>query len=372
MPNSKGLTALEDQVQRAGMCVACGACAGLCPYLSPHRDRVVKLDNCTLESGRCFAYCPRTETDLDSLQRAVHGSVTPGSPMGRVRRVVHARAADDDVRRAGQTGGLVTALTLYALETGAVDRMILTGREDSQAPAGRLAGNREEVLACAGSGYVSGPTLATFNSVPTDDSNRMGIVVLPCQAIALAKMKTSDLEPKPPLDRLGLVIGLFCTWALGWEGLMDWLGKRTGGRKVTSLDITPPPERLLKVGLDDETMDVPLDEIRQFIRPGCAVCPDMTAEMADLSVGTVEGRPGWNTVVIRSARAEALFNAAEQSGALEVSEPDEGSTAALQTAARLKKRRALDALAGSGQEDGGYLKPSLASVEAAAGRGEKQ
>jgi len=45
--------------------------------------------------------------------------------------------------------------------------------------------------------------------------------------------------------------------------------------------------------------------------------PGHDSELSDLSVGTVEGEEGWNTVIVRTARGEDLLNRAESKGALE-------------------------------------------------------
>jgi len=69
--DNRGLKALEQKVLGSDLCAACGPVFSLCPYLSSHKGRVVKLDNCNLEEGRCFAYCPRTEVDLDKVYRKI-------------------------------------------------------------------------------------------------------------------------------------------------------------------------------------------------------------------------------------------------------------------------------------------------------------
>jgi coenzyme F420-reducing hydrogenase beta subunit len=40
----------------------------------------------------------------------------------------------------------------------------------------------------------------------------------------------------------------------------------------------------------------------------------MTAEFSDLSVGAVEGIPGWNTVIVRTAKGQELLEGARKAG----------------------------------------------------------
>jgi coenzyme F420 hydrogenase subunit beta len=66
----------------------------------------------------------------------------------------------------------------------------------------------------------------------------------------------------------------------------------------------------------------------------------MTAELADLSVGTVEGLAGWSTVLVRSARGQELLDRAR--GALEIEALADDYVPKLALASRQKKRRALE------------------------------
>ncbi len=164
-----------------------------------------------------------------------------------------------------------------------------------------------------------------------------------------------ELDPAKTIDRVGLTVGLFCTWALAYEPFSEFLWERFPATPITGMDITPPPERLLKIKTPEGEQDIPLDEIREFIRPGCGVCLDMTAETADISVGTVEGRPGWNTVIIRTDRGRAAWDRALETGALETRPLEPERAAHLEEASLLKKARAVKALRDRGDLKDCYL-----------------
>lgn len=358
MPEHKALERLRERVLDGALCAACGACGALCPYLRFFEGRVVKLDPCDRMEGRCWAYCPRTEVDLDAIHRRLFGCGYEDVELGLVRRVLMARAADPKAREKAQTGGAVSALMGVALDEGIVNAAVLTRRDEKQAAQGCVVRSREAVLSCAGSSYVSGPTLEALNKGDFGENERIGLVGTPCQVLALAKMRVSELEKRTPIDQVAVVIGLFCTWALSHAPFMAFLSERVNASRVRKLDITPPPERLLKVQTDAGTLDIPLDEVRPFIRPTCGICADMTAELADVSVGTVEGLEGWNTVIVRSEGGEALLETAEGKGALETRPLPEANLAHLKEASLLKKKRALAALEKRGEPEEGYLKLS--------------
>jgi coenzyme F420 hydrogenase subunit beta len=352
---NKGLKGLEEKVISQDLCAACGACLSLCPYLRSWKGRVVKLDNCNLEEGRCFAYCPRSDVDLDEIYQKILGKSYEEIEMGPARKIMMARTRDRQITKKAQTGGVVSALFDFALKEGIIQSGILTPRDGNLLPQGKIIKSRREILSCAGSSYVSGPTLEALNRGPWKGKERIGIVGLPCQVLALARMKASKLDKRTPIDRVDLVIGLFCTWALDYKPFMAFLNTRVNGLPIKKLNITPPPERILEVAAGNKLVRIPVDDIRSFIRPACRVCMDMTAELSDISVGTVEGKEGWNTVIVRTAMGEGLLKRAKKAGIIETRPLPKENLNHLIEASLLKKRRALDALKERGGIEKGYL-----------------
>ena len=53
--------------------------------------------------------------------------------------------------------------------------------------------------------------------------------------------------------------------------------------------------------------------------PTCGYCFDMTSEFADISVGSVEGLEGWNTVIIRTENGAELMDMAKAKGKVDTS-----------------------------------------------------
>jgi coenzyme F420 hydrogenase subunit beta len=316
------------------------------------------MHDCDLASGRCYAYCPRTEVDWETLQSGIFGKEYRDIEIGTARQLLMGRAIDRAWEGKVQNGGVVSALTDLAIREGLIHSAILTRRDADFLPQGKQVSRREEIMACSGSGYVSGPTLAALNQGNWPEDKALGIIGLPCQVLALAKMRLSTLEARTPIHQIALVIGLFCTWALDYKPFTRFLRQRFEGLPVEKLDITPPPERLLRVWVGGGRREISLDEIKPFVRPACRVCPDMTSEFADLSVGTVEGLDGWNTVIVRTDRGEALVDLAQKKNTLETRPLPRESIEHLREASLLKKQRALEGLQAPEGAGRGYLKLS--------------
>lgn len=355
MDQDRGLKALESLVLGRGLCTMCGACARMCPYLETFNGRIVKLHECDLQEGRCFAHCPRTALDLAALNRNRFGSEEVPLELGFQKRVLMGRGLDPGLRGKAQTGGTVSSLVALALEEGLVDAAVLTQRGKDLLPAGRIVSRREEVLECAGSSYVASPSLAALNKGPWQGHERIALVGVPCQIWALEKMRLCELNQDAPARKVVLSIGLFCTWALSYTPFVSFLRRKFPSEVVEAMDITPPPERILRIRTSSGSRDVPVEEIRPFVQPACTVCADMTSELADLSVGTVEGEPGWNTLIIRTSAGESILDRALARGVLEVKDLPAPNAQHLAKASMLKKRRALEAIKQMEDGKGGYL-----------------
>jgi len=142
-------------------------------------------------------------------------------------------------------------------------------------------------------------------------------------------------------DPVSLVVGLFCTWAVDTRDLISELSKRLDIQKIQKMDIPPPPAEVLVLETMGERIQIPLAEIRLLVSPGCLICPDMTSEWADISVGVLEGAPEWNTLIIRTELGQELVNKATKANWLITGNMPKENLAHLKLAAMNKKKRAL-------------------------------
>ena len=338
----KGPLDLEKEVIKADLCTLCGACVGLCPYFRTYKGRVVLIDHCNLSRGRCYAFCPRTPSNLEEVNQITFGAPYPGDALGTHRQVVIAKSKDKAILAKGQYGGVTSTLVAMAVRKKMLDAAVLTKREKELLSSGTLVRNKKEILACAGSNYVASPTLEAFNKNAQNSWKNMAVVGVPCQVMALGKMRLNPLEDKNHIEKLGLVIGLFCTWELSYKEFFNFLKKDIPVEKIGKMDIPPPPANIFQVELPQGMKSISLDHVRKFVRPTCTVCLDMTAEFSDLSIGAVEGISGWNTVIVRTAKGQELVEEARRSGVIEVADMPRANLKHLKEAALLKKKRALE------------------------------
>lgn len=334
-----GQTQLLEDVREKDLCVGCGACVGLCPYFTSYRGKTAMLFPCDRETGRCFAFCPKTEVDYDELYSARFGEKYAKTPLGPYQEIIKAKAGDKLKKSAFQCGGAVTALVACALENKIINAAVLTDRKNMM-PAPILAKTIDEALDCAGSKYMASPTISLVNQAANNGIINLGVVATPCQALALALMRANPTEIPDFSDPTSLVIGLFCTWALDARKLEALVAEKIG-KPVKRMDIPPPPSEILVVETDEGIEEIPLSFVRPIIPAGCSICPDMTSELADVSVGVVEGEEDANTLIIRTEKGADLIKKAISDGFLETSQIDPKKIEHLMVAATNKRKRAL-------------------------------
>ena len=360
----KGHRELVEEVIGAGLCIYCGACADACPYLIASRGRIVVLDNCDRSEGQCYQFCPRTLTDMDALAQKIFGQPFGTSEFGFASELLLARSTDKQIRERGQDGGVVTALLCLGLEAGIIDAALAARMNEDRTPHGFVARTKEQLLECSGTSYEPCPTLQTLNQLPDDSNENLGIVSLPCHAEAIAKMKTYSTRNRVSIENVKLVIGLFCGWTLA-EGFHQFMQQRFDLPNVVKFDIPHHPGHTFDAFYEDGgKKEIELENIRNFINPACAFCWDMTAEFADVSVGSGRAKyRGWNTLIVRTKAGAEIVALAKERGLLETQPLPEENVANLKRASVNKKKRAVRELRTKYDGHLGYLGLSQAIAQ---------
>jgi coenzyme F420 hydrogenase subunit beta len=341
MEHLHGLDELNRTVIGKGLCAACGACVAGCPYITGFRGKTVVLDRCTVATGRCFQYCPMTTFDPEAVSMSVFGLPASGEALGHYEQALASRATDSSIAALGQGGGTVTTLMLTALDKGIIDAAVLAGAPAGEEfPRGIVASSAAEIAACAGSRYVGSHSLAALRQALDQGYERIGVIALPCQVRSLRKMALYDLKNENLKERIALVVGLFCNWAFSSREFNSFLSGRFDVKTIKKFHIPPPPAGVIEVQAAGDVLSIPLDEVRPLIQEACRICPDMTSEFADVSVGMYEGRPGWNTLLVRTHRGRSLVEKAVAEARIELDEFPASNLDHLGAASLQKRQRA--------------------------------
>jgi coenzyme F420 hydrogenase subunit beta len=261
----------------------------------------------------------------------------PDESFGVYRRVVLAQACDKNTLEICQDGGVVTAILTFGLKNGMIEGAAVSGVSGDRPfyPVPRLATNAQEILECAGTRYTYSPNLLAYQEGIKQKKKGLALVGTPCQIHAIRSIQGAHLTRY--VNPLRLTIGLMCTEAFTYEGLMEdqiQMGLGIDLRDIKKINIKGQVLVTTKAG---EVKTIPLKEAKKYARKSCLSCPDFSAELADISVGGL-GLEGWTACVIRSEAGESLFKAAEGAGALRT-KPIEEEARAYDLLVKLSKKK---------------------------------
>jgi coenzyme F420 hydrogenase subunit beta len=348
---------LYEEVVTSGLCTGCSACVVVCPYdvlgyddgdgrYKPfHVDADGGTDNCThgvKGCTLCTRACPRFRTWEPEIEQHLFGRArTDDEVSGIARHTILARATDPEVLGAGQDGGFVSALLIWALEHDVVDAALVSALEGDGSTwkaVPTVARNRTDVLATAGSRYTYSANPMAYAEAIESGAERIALVGMGCQASAPPVM--SARKAGKVARRFSLSIGLLCSKTFDDAIFPELFEARYGlaRQDIAKMNI----KGVFQIWTHDGGYhEVPLKEAHEFTRQGCLSCPDFAAEHADIATGGIGAFNDWTLTVIRTERGHELFDAMVAGGAVEVrpADDDPGAVALLHRLSRVSRRR---------------------------------
>ncbi|THD82308.1 coenzyme F420 hydrogenase [Aliigemmobacter aestuarii] len=328
-------------VQR-NLCTGCGACAGLFPQsihmiedpVHGRRPMVKATPEGHRAAQSAARLCAGTGADFGALPRrdAIDRA------WGPVLAVWQGHAMDPEIRHRGSSGGAVTALALFALQSGLAKGVahIAAQKDDPRRNAAVISRSREGLLRGAGSRYAQASPAEALGEIAAG-AEPVAFIGKPCDVATVNRATAADaaLAAKIPLtiaifcagapnlratDRLLATLGMpegAMPTALryrgeGWPGLMQARWRDASGTEITSPGITYAKG---------------WGEILQANRRWrCRICTDHTGAFADISVGDPwheapkgEAQAGRSLIVARTPRGLRLIRDAVAAGVLEAS-----------------------------------------------------
>jgi len=336
---------LGKNVVNAGKCVGCSTCVVVCPfncleYVGGEPNLVRECKIC----GICAQACPSYDWAWSKVENFVFGRERKADEdFGVYRKLVVAQAKDSNILKVCQDGGVVTALLLFALESGLIDGAVVSGlsQEKPFNPVPTLALTREDILKSAGTKYSYSPNIQALAEGVKQKKSNLAFVGTPCQIHAIRKMQMAGLKRYTAPVRF--LIGLMCSECFYYEGLMqkhiqEKLGINLNGIKKMNI------KGKMLVTTEKGVQAIPLAEVKQYARGSCRFCDDFSSELADISAGGL-GLDKWTFTIIRTENGEELFSRAEKAGILNVRAVEEEANALnLLTKLSRKKRETSKAL----------------------------
>ncbi|ADP77830.1 coenzyme F420-reducing hydrogenase, beta subunit [Methanothermus fervidus DSM 2088] len=263
--------------------------------------------------------------------------------LGKYVEAVAAKCKDKEIQKVSQDGGVVSGLLIYALEEGIIEGAVVSKVTDEPwKPQPHIATTRDEILAAAGTKYTMCPNVWMIKEATRQYGiEKLGIVGVPCQIGAVRKMQTYPFGARFVPDKIKLIVGIYCMENFPYSSLETFVSEKMN----LSLDIVDK----MDIGKGkfwaytvDETATIPLKETHGYEQSSCKVCNDYTAELADISTGSVGTPDGWSTVLTRTKFGDKLFKEAVEVGMFETKPIEEvkPGLGLLKKLAKQKKERA--------------------------------
>lgn len=325
-----------EEVVENGLCIGCGLCEAIAG-----RERI-RMEMSPAGQMRPAFLAPLDAETQARIVRACPGVLIDGAPpdpgatrveddtdFGAMTYLGRGYAGEDEVRFVGASGGTLTALAIFLLETGKVDFILHVGTPNEtplrSVPA--ISTTRAEVFSRAGSRYGPVATLRDFPRL-LDEGQRFALVGKPCEISAARNLAKTD----PRVDRLvpymltficGGVPDLASTERIiARHGLVerDVAYLRYRGHGWPGLTrIETKAGQAFEMTYKEAWIDEPYT--MQF---RCKICPDSVGLGADISIADpwlpeaprAEFRDGWSSVIARTRRGSELLDEAVAAGAL--------------------------------------------------------
>ena len=132
---------------------------------------------------------------------------------------------------------------------------------------------------------------------------KTAMVGTPCQILAATKInKYSDITGGSPID---LKIGLFCMENYSYKYLKKFL-KENNIKMYDVKEFRIEKGKFIVYKNDGTTFSIPVAETKVFSRKNCNICTDYTADLSDISVGSVGSPKGYSTIIVRSKKGKKI------------------------------------------------------------------
>ncbi len=322
-----------QDVTEWGLCIGCGACAYICPEnitLVNVLDEGIRPKLTQSPCGQCdncLKVCPGINV-IHSTERD-RGNTIPDlrKSWGPVLEVWEGYAADAEVRYAGSSGGLASALALYCVEKRKMHGLLHIGPDDNIPLKNKtvLSASRAEIVARTGSRYAPASPCDGLSMVAAAP-DPCAFIGKPCDvtAVTLARSLKGEL-----VEKIGVTIGIFCAGTPSSQGTLDLIekhgidpetveevryrGKGWPGKFSVKIRGEAAPREVVSY-MDSWGF---LQEYRPY---RCHLCPDPTSEFADIACGdpwyrTIEqGEPGQSMALVRTERGREILHGAIEAG----------------------------------------------------------
>jgi coenzyme F420 hydrogenase subunit beta len=177
----------------------------------------------------------------------------------------------------------------------------------------------------AGTIYAVSPNvLALGKAIKEMRLDRVVIVGTPCHITATRNIQSHLFRNLKNLFDI-TTIGVFCMENFEYTCLRSYIEEKIlkdTGLNFDDVDKTEIMKSIFYNYTKEGIYETAVSNLHRCVRDGCNACTDFSAELADISVGSVGSPKGWSTIITRSEKGDRLIDAMVGEDILEVAEAE--------------------------------------------------
>lgn len=321
-----------SKIVKEGLCTGCGTCAGICPNdaitMTIEKDRGIyipkidekKCNRCDL----CVKVCSGDTIDYEDTNRRLYGKIPENIFVGNYETCYSGYSGDYDIRNNSSSGGVVTQLLIFALESKLIEGALVTrmNKNNPLEPEPFIARTKEEIIEASTSKYCPVPANIAIKEI-LKTNIKCAVVGLPCHINGIRKAEQINKKLK---ELVVLHIGLFCAYNINFTGtnqLFKWMNIEREKVKKYSYRGNGWPGHMEIETKQNEIKKIPLPIYygRFFLDYSyspkrCLLCSDLTCELSDISFGDAwlpeysHDKVGTSIIVVRNEIGNSILKKA--------------------------------------------------------------
>lgn len=309
-------------VVKSGLCIGCGICAysddvNTTRYSDNDGQSVPTLTKSNRNDALAISLCPGKGYNIIKDSKNLYGSSQYDRELGYICSQYAAHSNDETILHNASSGGLMSQIAIFLLESRSVDRVLVTTFTYNSSPraVGVLARSRSEVLSSQGSKYCP-VDLSTVVREIKHNNYRVAVLGTPCQIAGIRNIQKQDEAFR---EKIVTTISTFCGGVKNYHNI-DLLASRNN---ITPSKITffrfrgkGQPGSMLIEDESGNQVEVPYPKyvghtgVSKHLR--CHLCVDATGELADIACGDAwlprfqSSQNAWSIIITRNKKANDL------------------------------------------------------------------
>ena len=331
-----------SEVINHNLCNRCGSCVGLSQGKIVFSDKtgdylpeiISEPDEKTADL--IWQACAGKEFDFQGFRKHIY---TEGTPFhvytGPYQSISIGFARNDEVRKQGASGGILSAILIWLLENKMIDGAVVTGMSETEPWLSKsfIATTADQIIEAAQSKYI----ITSVNEILPEIGRfqgRLAYVGLPGQVQSIRKLQQAN---HPWVQNIDYIFGPFYGNTLHFSSVRSFL-KSYGYKDYTQITklyfrYGEWPGNMRVEFHNGEVIQLPKFHANYLIPfhilKNSLLCSDLSNEFTDISGGDAwapvyeERGKGFSMVIARSEKGQQILEQMQQQGVLDLQPIDE-------------------------------------------------